>query len=115
MDLSQFQSKTLKFKAELADLILNNKKDVTWRLFDDKDLKVDNLINLQISETGKDFAKAKIIEVREKKLGEINESDYVGHERFDSQNDMLNKYKEYYGTKVNMDTLVKIIRFKLKK
>jgi hypothetical protein len=113
--LFQFQSKTVKFRETLAELVLKGEKTATWRLFDDKDLKVGDLLNLQIWETGKDFAKAKITEVREKKLGELEESDYDGHEKFESQKDMLEKYKEYYGDKVTLDTTVKMIKFELKK
>jgi uncharacterized LabA/DUF88 family protein/uncharacterized protein YqfB (UPF0267 family) len=112
-DLVQFQIKTLKFMKELADLILKGEKTVTWRLFDDKELRVDDILNLQISETGKDFAKAKIVDVREKKLGEVDAEDYVGHEGFSSQDEMLKTYKGYYGDKVNLDTQVKIIKFSL--
>ena len=112
-DLFQFQVKTLKFKSYLVDLILEKKKYVTWRLFDDKNLKIGDLLNFQDSETGKNFAKAKIIETREKRLGEIDEEDYDGHEKFQNQEDMLNHYKEYYGDRVNLKTIVKIIKFSL--
>ena len=112
-DLFQFQIKTLKFKSNLVDLILENKKNVTWRLFDDKNLKIDDLLNFQDSETGKDFAKAKIIEIREKKLGEIKGEDYNGHEKFQNQEDMLNHYREYCGNGVDLETTVKIIKFSL--
>ena len=114
-DMVQFQSKTLKFRSHLADLILGGKKTVTWRLFDDKGLKVGDILNFQVSETEKDFAKAVITEVKEKKLGDIKEEDYNGHEKFESQKGMLNHYKEYYGDKVTLETLVKIINFDLKK
>lgn len=115
IDLFQFQSKTLKFKEDLAILILKGEKSVTWRLFDDKNLKIGDLLNFQVSETGKNFTKARIIDLREKKLGEVDELDYYGHEKYESQKDMLNKYKEYYGDKVNLNTLVKIIKFDIKK
>lgn len=113
-DLVQFQTKTLKFRNHLADLVLDGKKTTTWRLFDDKDLKSGNLLNFRVWETGKDFAKATIIEVKEKKLEEIKEDDYDGHEKFKNQEDMLNHYKKYYGDKVNLNTIVKIIKFSLK-
>lgn len=115
IDLFQFQSKTLKFKEDLAILILKGEKSVTWRLFDDKNLKIGDLLTFQVSETGKNFTKARIIDLREKKLGEVDELDYYGHEKYESQKDMLNKYKEYYGDKVNLNTLVKIIKFDIKK
>lgn len=113
-DLAQFQCKTVKFRSQLADLVLEGKKTATWRLFDDKDLQVGDLLTLQVWETGKDFGKATITDVKEKKLGELEEADYEGHEKFESQEDMLKKYKEYYGNKVNLYTVVKMITFTLK-
>lgn len=113
-DLAQYQCKIIKFRSQLADLVLDGTKTVTWRLFDDKDLRVGDLITLQVWETGKDFAKAVITEVKEKRLRELEEIDYKGHEKFESQKDMLNTYKEYYGDKVNLDTPVKMITFNLK-
>ena len=57
--------KTLKFDSNLVPKILSGDKTSTWRLFDDKDLKVgDNLILIE-KETGKEFAKAVITEVED--------------------------------------------------
>ncbi len=113
-DLIQFQTKTLKFKTRLVALILEGKKTTTWRLFDDKDLKVGDLLNFQISETGKDFAKAVICMVTEKKVVELKEEDYDGHEKYENEKDVLDHLKEYYGKKVSKETMVKIIKFNLK-
>jgi hypothetical protein len=38
--------KTLKFREELCKLIMEGKKDSTWRLFDDKDLSVGDEVDL---------------------------------------------------------------------
>jgi hypothetical protein len=106
--------KTLKFKPHLAELILLGKKTVTWRLFDDKDLQVGDELELVNSETKEKFAAAKIVVVREKQLREITDADYDGHETYRSQEAMLAEFKKYYGDKVNNNTTVKIIRFKLR-
>ena len=106
--------KTVKFTNSLADLILKGEKTTTWRLFDDKDLKVGELLDLQVKETEDDFAKAEIIDIKEKKLRDITEKDYVGHETYQSKEKMLKTYKGYYGDRVNWNTVVKIIKFKLK-
>lgn len=106
--------KKLRFKYNLVSLILNGTKTVTWRLYDDKDLKIGDELKLIDSESGEKFAEAEIVKVREKKLGEISEKDFEGHEKFGSREEMLATYKEYYGgKKVDWDTLVKIIEFKL--
>jgi len=105
--------KTLKFRHHLADEILAGRKTITWRLFDDKDLKLGDKIELLYWETKEKFADAEIIEVREKKLGEIEEKDFEGHEKFENREEMLETYRKYYGDKVDWNTAVKIIKFKL--
>lgn len=106
-------TKTLKFRPHLAKLILEGNKTTTRRLFDDKDLQVGDKLNLQNWETRENFANAEILEVLEKKLGELKDIDFDGHEKFKDQDDMLSHYREYYGERVNLDTIVKIIKFRL--
>ena len=104
--------KTLKFRHNLVQKILDDSKTVTWRLFDDKNLQAGDQVELIDWESGEKFAEAEITEVREKKLGEIEEKDFEGHEKYESREEMLKHYKEYYGDKVTVDTLVKMIDFK---
>ena len=104
--------KTLKFRKGLDDLILSGEKTVTWRLFDDKDLQVGDKLTFLVRETLEEFAKAEIVHINEKKLGEITEEDYTGHERYKNHQDMLDHFKKYYGDQVGLDTVVKIIKFK---
>jgi len=105
--------KVIKFRKKLAEEVLTGRKNSTWRLFDDKDLKVGDEISLVVWETKEEFAKGKIAELKEKKLSEIGEKDFDGHEKFESNEEMLETYKKYYGEKVNWDSIVKIIKFKL--
>ena len=106
--------KTLKFKDHLVSKILDGSKIITWRLFDDKDLQVGDMLVFINSVSGKEFAKAKITGVREKKLGEIQEADFEeGHEKYKSQEDMLAHYRDYYGNRVDLNSVIKIIQFKL--
>lgn len=106
--------KSLKFKNHLVPLVLSGKKDVTWQMFDDKNLKAREELELINSDAGEKFGEAVIESVREKKLGEINDEDFAGHEKFESRKEMFETYKTYYGEKVNWDTSVKIIKLKLK-
>ena len=105
--------KTLKFRHHLAEEILAGGKTVTWRLFDDKDLKTGDKLELIDWESGEKFAEAEIVKVREKELGEIEEEDFKGHEKFESKEEMLETYRKYYGEKVDWKTVVKILEFKL--
>ena len=105
--------KSIKFRKKLSKLILENKKNVTWRLFDDKDLSEKDVISLVIWETEKQFAKAEIISIKEKKFSELKREDLEGHEKFSTEEEMYKTYSKYYNSKVNGDTLVKVIKFKL--
>jgi hypothetical protein len=64
-------------------------------------------------DTGQEFAKAVILSTREKKLGELEDSDFDGHEKFESEEQMYEMYKSYYGDGVTSDSIVKMIHFKL--
>ena len=41
-----YQMKTLKLDHELAKLVLSGQKTSTWRIYDDKDISVDDKIEL---------------------------------------------------------------------
>lgn len=105
--------KTLKFAPHLVPLILSGEKVSTWRLFDDKNLSVGDQLEFINKETGEKFGEAEIIAIKEKKLGEIEDSDYNGHEKFASKEQMIESYKQYYGDQVNLETIVKIIDYKM--
>ena len=105
--------KPLKFRPHLVKEILEGRKTTTWRLFDDKDLKVGDELEFFNAETLEKFAEAEITEIREKKLGETEDSDYEGQKRYNNHEEMLKHYRNIYGDKVDSDTIVKIIRFKI--
>jgi ribonuclease HI len=109
--------KALKLDHALAALVVAGKKTSTWRLFDDKDLSVNDEIRLidkvepERPETWKAIGTARVNTVVQKRLGDIGPADYDEHERFESRQHMLETYKKYYGNEVNFDTIVKIVRF----
>jgi len=109
--------KTLKLDHHLAKLVLDGKKTSTWRLFDDKDIAVNDTVELIDKVDPADRASwqvigvAKVNEVLQKRLGDIDESDMDCHEQFASRDDMLAAYQRYYGPTVSWSTPVKIIRF----
>lgn len=105
--------KTVKFRSHLIPLIFSGEKNSTWRLFDDKNLSLNDEFEIQEWETGKNFGKAVIIKVEEKKLKDLQDSDFEGHEKYESEEKMYETYRKYYGEKVNPDTIVKMIDFEL--
>ena len=109
--------KTLKFEHESAQLIEAGKKSSTWRLYDDKDLSIDDRIKIIDKVDPKDpdswrvIGQGIITEIIEKKLANVNEQDSKGHESFTNQADMLQTYQRYYGSRVSLLTPVKIVHF----
>lgn len=103
--------KTLKFAPELCTQILEGTKTSTWRLFDDKDLQTGDTLQFLNKETLQPFGVAKITSLHTKTLGTLDDGDWEGHERFNSDEEMYATYKKYYGNHVTPDTEVKIIHF----
>ncbi len=109
--------KTLKFDHDLAVLILSGKKTSTWRLYDDKDLSVNDNFNVVDKVDPKDpstweiVGRGRITEIIEKNLGDVNSKDMEGHDSFESKEGMLKEYQNYYGQNVDYKTPVKIIFF----
>ena len=108
------EKKAIKFRSELAVLVLAGEKDSTWRLFDDKNLSEGDEVDLINWDTKEKFAEATLIKVWEKKMGELKEADFDGHEKFANEEEMYKTYRTYYSDKVGPETVVKIIRFQLK-
>ena len=105
--------KTLKFKERLVPLIMSGEKDVTWRIFDDKDLQVGDELDFINKQTMEKFGEAKILNIQEKTLGEISIEE-AGHHNYESIEQMYETYRKYYGDKVGPDTPLKIIKFEFK-
>lgn len=86
----------------------------TWRLYDDKDLSVNDTIELidkvdpQNPEHWVVFGTAQITSIIEKRLGEA-----IGQSTPDDQDraDLFKKFQQYYGPNVTNDTVVKIVSF----
>ena len=56
--------KSLKFRDHLVKLVLEEKKDVTWRLFDDKDLSEGDEVDLINWNTKEKFGEAILTDTR---------------------------------------------------
>ena len=43
----------------------------------------------------------------------LEDSDFDGHEKFESEEKMYEVYRSYYGDRVSPDTIIKMVDFKL--
>lgn len=105
--------KTLKFRKDQVPRILNGQKTNTWRIFDEKDLQPGDQLELMQWGSGEVFARATVTGITQKQLGAITEPDFLGHEKFKDAAEMLNYYRDFYGNRVTMETMIKIVEFKL--
>ena len=106
--------KSLKFASDLVSKIISGEKTSTWRLFDDKDLKVGDSLIFINKESGEQFGTGVITSLVIKTLGTLSEADWEGHERFASDEEMYDTYRKYYGDKVGPDSEVKMLKFEFK-
>ena len=105
--------KSLKFRNYLVPLVLSGEKDSTWRLFDDKNLSIGDQIELKEFGNDEAFAHAKITKIIEKAFKDLSDADKTGHEKFIDDNEMYQRYSEYYKTTVGPENIVKILWFEL--
>lgn len=110
------------FSPKLITLVKKGIKDLTWRINDEKNFQVGDELILWMkgknelgeqTEASKPFGKALVTEVWEKQFKDFSKKEKDGHEKFETDEEMIGQYKKYYGDWVSMNTIVKIIRFKL--
>jgi ribonuclease HI len=110
--------KKLKLDHDLAGLVLTGTKNSTWRMFDDKDLAVDDQVELvdkvnpHDQQTWRVIGTATIDNIVQKRLEDVTENDMEGHGGFESKAEMLKTYQKYYGPNVTWQTPVKLIYFR---
>lgn len=109
--------KQLKFDHALAKLIKDGKKTSTFRVNDDKDIRVGD--SLQIIDKVKPdepaswriIGEATVLEVVVKPIGELSEQDYKSHKAYENPSDMLAVFRGYYGSHVSATTPLKNVTF----
>ncbi|MDB5165946.1 MAG: Ribonuclease [Candidatus Saccharibacteria bacterium] len=105
--------KILKLDHNLAQLVAAGKKHSTWRIFDDKDLRVGDEVELVDKVDPDDKTTWKIIgigvinRVVEARVGDITDSEALGA----TGPELLSTFQKHYGPEVNVQTAVKIITF----
>ena len=106
--------KKLKFAYPLPELVLSKKKDTNWRIYDDKTLEINDELSLCYGDgenNEKEFAKAKIIWIKETTFENLTNEDKDGHEKFNSEEEMYTTYSKYYKTEVKPETRLKVVKF----
>jgi ribonuclease HI len=111
--------KTLKLDHKLAQQVAQGVKTSTWRIYDDKNISVNDhieFIDKRVSDdptTWTPIARARVTRVIEKRLGDINNNDFDGHARYSSPLEMLKHFQHFYGPEVQLTTPIKLISFEL--
>jgi len=101
----------LKFVPHLVRMILDREKDTTWRLEGSR-LSAGDVVALCYNDN-QEFARAKVVAVKKKAFGKLNEEDMKGHEAFSSPSEMYETYSRIYKTTVTPATKVSVVKFKL--
>lgn len=113
--------KALKLNHAIASQLKDGKENATWRINDDKDLHVNDVITLIDKVDPLKPASwvavgiGQITSILEKQLGKVNQQDVLSGEQLLPLDKLLEKYRTYYGQQVNEETPVKIVKFAYKK
>ncbi|MFH1601843.1 MAG: ASCH domain-containing protein [Candidatus Shapirobacteria bacterium] len=102
----------LRFSDPLPNLVLEGSKNTTWRMDDEKNIEVGDLLSF-CRVNGEEFAKAELFGVKETTFGQLTEEDKSGHEPFSSDREMYETCSGYYEKKVTPKTKLKVIKFRL--
>ena len=109
----KYKDKTLKFASNLAPLILNENKTLTYRVGDKYDfLQKGDTIKLEDSGSGNIFAEVEIVNRSYTTFGELPLTT-VGHEAYSSQKERREKFKTYYGREIDDDEKILVIQFRI--
>lgn len=109
--------KTLKLDHALAKQVLSGEKTSTWRINDDKNLSVNDRVELIDKvdplrpDTWRIIGVATIHRIVEKRLGDVRDEDFEGRGPVESQDVLIDAFRGYYGESVTTETPVKMVHF----
>jgi hypothetical protein len=104
--------KTLKFAPPLPEMILSWQKNTTWRITDDKNISVWDIIEC-FDIQKKKFATIQVTKVKNTTFWNLDEEDKNWHEKFETDEIMYKTYETYYNKKITPQTEVKVVKFKI--
>ena len=103
--------KPLKFSATSIPSIESGEITKTWRLFDEKQLEVGDVIRCLNSDTGQPFGYATITQVVTKRIKDLDDNDKNGHETYGDEEKILARFRKFYGDTVTRETVIKVISY----
>lgn len=109
--------KSLKVNHEEALGIRDRGIRQTWRVFDDKDIRVDDRlvlidkVDLHDHNSWEAFGEAVVTSVTEKHVAEVGKADFDAVTADESPEALLHRLQQYQGSSVTLQTPIKIIRF----
>src|ERR1044072_9571921 len=109
--------KSLKLDHDHAVAVQQGVQTATIRLYDDKDLTVNDQVQLIDKvdpvnpKTWKPIGVVRIDSIVQKRLGDLADEDFRSERQYASKREMLEAYRKYYGPQVDEGSAVKIIRF----
>lgn len=107
------KNSSIGFASDLVPLIINGFKTLTYRLGDKYDfLNIDDEIMVKDSQTGRLFAKVKIID-KSRTLFKKLPIDRKGHEAYSSKEEQKKVFEKYYNKNVGDDDKVLVLGFQV--
>jgi ribonuclease HI/uncharacterized protein YqfB (UPF0267 family) len=113
--------KQLKFDHQFAEAIMAGKKSATFRVNDDKDLRVGDKVQL-VDKVDADHPKTwtipgvlTITSITSVALDNLTKEQLTRAEFFDSPDEMLQTFRRYYGEHITMSTPVLVLTFSYEK
>ena len=109
--------KYVKVSHKVAKLILSGQKNSTWRINDEKNISVDDEISIidkvdpKVSSSWQIIGTGRVNQVIQKRLDDLQNNDLGPGEEFESKQQMIKTFRNYYGGDVDEQTPVKIISF----
>lgn len=109
--------KQLKFSHKAAQLINSGDKRSTFRMFDDKDISVNDEIEIidkvdpNRPSTWRPICIVKVNSVIQKRLSNIDSDDLTKYDIYPTFDKLLHAMKIYYGNRFNAESTIKIISF----
>ena len=101
----------------MAELVVAGKSTSTWRLYDDKDLSIDDdvtlidKVNPNDRSTWRPVGTAHINELIQNRLGDITAADGNNTTDLSKPEKLLKTFQLYYGPQVTLKTPIKIVHF----